>query len=70
MQSIYFQHRRNFGEVIRRGMEGMIKGKEWAGLPQNVKRAIMEGRERARAVRKRRENGVSEKSVEKKLKEI
>ena len=41
-------------------MEGTIKGKEWAGLPQDVKKAIMEGRERVRAVRKRRENGMCE----------
>ena len=60
--------RRDFGEVIRRGMEGTIKGKEWAGLPIDIKRVIMEGRERARADRKRRENVASERSVEKKLK--
>ena len=39
--------RRNFGDVIRRGMEGNNRGKEWTGLPQDViqKREILEGRE-------------------------
>ena len=62
------QDRRNFGNIIRRGTEGTIKGKEWANLPQNVKRAILEGKERVyeRGGRKRRENVVSKNKVEEK----